>query len=422
MKKLLLILMLLASFSLQAQFEKYFHDKSLRIDYYHTGDHESEIFSIDELLAEPNWGGSKINLVDTFRLGKYYFEVIDLASDSMIYSRGYSTLFGEWQNTAEAKETSKSFSESVLFPFPKNDVRVDFYSRNWEGEFEIKFTYEVDVDSYFIKPERRLEYPVYEAYISGDPAESVDILILPDGYTKREMALFQQDCNTFMDALFSFSPYDQNMDKFNIRGVLAPSEDSGVDIPADSVWKNTILSSSFYTFDSERYCMSLDNKSIRDLAANAPYDQIYILANDSKYGGGGIYNFYCLSVNSNSAAAKIFIHEFGHGFAGLGDEYYADEVAYSDFYNTEVEPWEPNLSTLVNFGSKWQELLSDTVPVPTPAEAPYLDILGVFEGGGYSAKGVYRPKYDCLMNTFKGNEFCGACKRAIQRMIDFYAE
>ena len=168
--------------------------------------------------------------------------------------------------------------------------------------------------------------------------------------------------------------------------------------------------------------MSLDNKSIRDLAANAPYDQIYILANDSKYGGGGIYNFYCLSVNSNSAAAKIFIHEFGHGFAGLGDEYYADEVAYSDFYNTEVEPWEPNLSTLVNFGSKWQELLSDTVPVPTPAEAPYLDILGVFEGGGYSAKGVYRPKYDCLMNTFKGNEFCGACKRAIQRMIDFYAE
>ncbi|MDZ7743046.1 MAG: M64 family metallopeptidase [Bacteroidota bacterium] len=422
MKKLFVFIALLFCISTQAQFEKCFHNRSLRIDYYHTGDHEKEIYSIDELLAEPYWGGSKVNLIDTFGYGKYCFKVFDLATDSLIYSRGYSSLFGEWQTTDEARETKRSFSESIVFPFPKKDVRVDFYSRSWRGELIKKFSYAVDVDSYFIKPEQRLEYPVYDAYVTGDPAERVDILILPDGYTEAEMELFQQDCNTFKEALFSFSPYDQNRDKFNIRGVMAPSKDSGIDIPADSVWKRTILNSSFYTFDSERYCMTMDNKSIRDLAANAPYDQIYILANDPKYGGGGIYNFYCLSVNSNSAAAKIFIHEFGHGFAGLGDEYYADEVAYNDFYNTEVEPWQPNLTTLKDFTSKWEDMLADSIPVPTPQTEPYMDVLGVFEGGGYTAKGVFRPSYDCLMHTFRGSVFCRACERAIQQMIDFYAE
>lgn len=424
MRYISLIFLFLTAITLkgQVQFENYFHDKSLRLDYYHSGDSESEHYAIDELIEEPWWGGSKTNLIDTFNFGAYCFRVYDLKSDSLIYSRGYSTLFGEWQTIAEAKETKRSFSESLIFPFPKADVRVEFLSRDESGSFTKKFEYTVNVDSYFIRPGRNMEYPVYDAYISGDPSEKVDIVILPDGYTEEELDLFKEDCEKFANYLFSFKPYDQNRNKFNIYGVLAPSGESGVDKPGDSVWKKTILNSSFYTFDSERYCMTMDNKSMRDLAANAPYDQIYILANDPKYGGGGIFNQYCLSVNSNLAAAKIIIHEFGHGFAGLGDEYYNSEVAYSEFYPTDIEPWEPNITTLVDFDSKWKHLLADSIPVPTPPLPRYMNSLGVFEGGGYVAKGVYRPRYDCLMNTFNGDSFCGACREAIQKMIDFYCD
>lgn len=406
----------------QSAFDQYFEDRTLRLDYFHSGDAENESYSIDELIAEPYWGGSKTNLLDTFNYGAYQFRVYDLASDSLLYSRGYSSLFGEWQTTDEAKKTRRTFFETVVFPYPKKDVWVDFYSRNEEGTFEKQFEYIVDIDSYFIKPERNLQYPVYEAYISGEPATSVDIVILPEGYTEEEMELFKEDCDRFTTYLFSFAPYDQNKDKFNIYGILAASTDSGIDKPADSIWKKTILNSSFSTFDSERYCMTTDNKSVRDLAANAPYDQIYVLANDPKYGGGGIFNHYCLSVNSTAAAEKIIIHELGHGFAGLGDEYYNTEVAYSEFYPTDIEPWEPNLTTLVDFSSKWKNMLNDSIPVPTPPQPRYMNKLGVFEGGGYVATGVYRPKFDCLMNTFQGDVFCPVCQNAIQKMIDFYSE
>lgn len=422
MKNILILFFALSTCCSFGQFSNYFENKTLRIDYYHTGNDTIEIYSIDDLLEEPWWGGSKINLVDTFFYGKYYFKVFDRNSDSLLYSRGYSSLFGEWQTTDEAKNTWKSFSESVVFPYPKKSVVVKFYSRNKKGKLIEKFVYEVDPDNYFIKPKMKSEFPVYDAYLSGDPSKCVDIVILPDGYTKAEMGQFIKDCDNFTESLFSFAPYINNKDKFNIRGVLASSEDSGGDIPAEGIWKNTILGSSYYTFDSERYCMSLDNKSIRNLAANAPYDQIYILLNDPKYGGGGVYNFYCLSVNSHKAAAKIFIHEFGHGFAGLGDEYYNDEVAYTGFYQLDVEPWQPNLTTLVNFDSKWKHLLDENTPIPTPPEGKYMNSLGVFEGGGYEAKGVYRPRYDCLMKTFRGKTFCGACSEAIQKMIDFYCD
>lgn len=418
----LLLVLVTFYYSGFSQFDKFFHDRTLRIDYVHGGNSETEYYFIDEMLAEPFWGGSKVNLIDTLRYGDYFFEVIDAALDSVIYSRGYSTLFGEWQTTGEAKSTSRSYSETVAFPFPKNDVRVAFYSRNRQGEFVKKFTYDVDVSSYFIKPERRLEFPAFDVHVSGDPALMVDVVILPDGYADHEMGLFIKDCQDFARHLFSFEPYTSNQNKFNIRGILAPSEDSGSDIPADSIWRNTMLNAGFYTFDSERYCMTPDNKSVRDLAANAPYDQIYILVNHEKYGGGAIYNYYSLSVNSNQSASKIFIHEFGHGFAGLGDEYYNSEVAYSDFYALDVEPWEPNITTLVDFDSKWKHLLDPAIPIPTPATDEYIGRTGVFEGGGYSAKGIFRPAHDCLMNTLKGDMFCPACHESIQVMIDFYTE
>ena len=422
MRNLFFTVLMLITISTVAQFDSFFEDKTLRMDYTHSGDYNSEAFFFDELIEEPFWGGSKVNLVDIFEYGKYYVKVFNKSNDSLLYSRGYSSLFGEWQTTDEAKNLKKSLSETIVFPYPKQIVDVSIFSRNWNGIFEEKFRITVNPNDYFIKKDNRLVYPSFDVHNSGDPAKCVDIVILPEGYSKEEIGLFIDDCKKFAEGLFEFSPYNKNRNKFNIRGILAPSLNSGNDIPANNVWKNTILNTSFYTFDSERYCMTTDNKSVRDLAANAPYDQIYILVNTKKYGGGAIYNYYNVSVNSNSQAAKIFIHELGHGFAGLADEYYTSSTSYNDFYNLEVEPHEPNITTLVDFGSKWEDMVKKRTPIPTPETEKYKNKVGVFEGGGYVAKGVYRPMEDCLMNSFDGNKFCPVCERAIQCMIDFYCE
>jgi len=214
----------------------------------------------------------------------------------------------------------------------------------------------------------------------------------------------------------------ENKDKFNIWGIEAPSKESGTDIPAENIWKNTISNTQFYMFDLDRYLMTSDNKSLRNIASNAPYDQIFILVNTNKYGGGAIYNHYSVCVSDNSNSEYIFTHEFGHGFAGLGDEYYTSDVAYNEFYPLDVEPLDPNLTTLINFESKWKDMLDSETPIPTPATNDFSKTVGAFEGGGYVAKGVYRPMKDCSMKSISVNNFCPVCKRAIKRMIDFYSE
>ncbi len=420
MKNILLLSILLAGLTANAAFNDWFLLKTLRIDYYHSGDYKSESYAIDELKSEPFWGGSRNYLIDTLNEGEYYFKVFDAASNTLIYSHGYCTLFDEWQCTDEARKTRRSFNESLVLPFPKKDVRIEFYSRSKKGIYEKMFEYLVNVNSYFISPERRLVFPTYDALISGDPEVKIDIVILPEGYTAEEMVKFKSDVDKFSKELFNYAPYSENREKFNIRAVLAPSVETGTDIPADDIWKKTILNTAFYTFNSERYLMTYDNKSVRDLAANAPYDQIYILVNSNKYGGGSIYNFYSTSVNSNTSSAKIFVHEFGHGFAGLADEYDDGSTSFNEMYPLDIEPWEHNLTTLQDFDRKWKSMLPTGTQIPTPKDKENPLKLGVYEGGGYVAKGIYRPTTDCLMNTFAGKEFCPVCKRAIQQMIKYY--
>ncbi|MGK9368983.1 M64 family metallopeptidase [Melioribacter sp. Ez-97] len=405
----------------QAEFNKYFLDKTLRVDFYQTGDKNNEIISFNRLIEEPYWGGSEINLIDTFYYGNYFLKVFDVSENRLIYSRGFSTLFQEWQTTDEADTVVKTFACSVTFPYPKSKVRIEIDKRDRQGIFINKFSYVIDPNNYFIVKERPKKYDAFKVHYSGDHHKKLDIVFLPEGYTIEEMDKFRDDCKRFADYLFEFSPFDELKEKINIWGVEAPSGETGTDIPAENIWKNTILNSRFYTFDSERYLMTEDYYSVRDAASNAPYDQIFIIVNTAKYGGGAIYNFYNVTASDNRLSKLIFVHEFGHGLAGLADEY-ADTSTYNEFYNLETEPWEPNITTLVNFESKWKSLIESNTPVPTPADSTYSDKIGVFEGGGYVLKGVYRPTINSLMRSFSSKEFNEVCRRAIINIINFYSE
>ena len=409
------------SFS-QINFDDYFYDKTLRLDYHHTGNHSEDFYSFDELIEEPYWAGSKVNLLDRFDFGNYKFIVIDEASGIELYSRTYSTLFAEWQTIDEAKETYRTFNETVVFPFPKKNVIVEFYGRDKQNSLIKKFEYKIDPNNYFIKKERPMQYETMKVLYNGDPAIKVDVAFIPEGYTEDEMELFKSDCEKFAGYFFNASPFRENKDNFNIWAVLAPSKESGTDIPADNIWRNTLLNSNFYTFDLERYLMTSDNKTMRHVASNVPYDQIYIIVNSSKYGGGAIYNHYSVCVNNNIHEEYVFTHEFGHGFAFLADEYYTSDVAYNDYYPLDVEPLERNITTLVDFSSKWSDLVEVDTPVPTPATKEFKDKVGAFEGGGYAAEGVYRPMQDCSMKSIAVDNFCPVCKNTIQDMIDFYTK
>ncbi|MDR2130570.1 MAG: IgA Peptidase M64 [Odoribacteraceae bacterium] len=424
--KHLILLILIAGLApgLPAQpgFDAWFEHKTLRLDFVHAGGHAGEELFFDDLMEEPFWGGSTRYLVDTTGYGNYLVHLRDLATGTLIYSRGFCTLFGEWRGTTEAKQVRRACTGSVVLPYPKADALVEILVRETRtGRFEKKFEHPVRVHDDFIKRERRATYPTREIQVTGDPARRVDIVLLPDGYTAAEMEKFLDDCRAFTRGLFSFSPYREHASLFNVRAVMAPSLESGTDNPREHVWKNTLLGASFYTLDSERYLMTYDHKTLRTLAAHVPYDFIYVIVNTGKYGGGAIYNHYGISVSGNILAAKVYVHEFGHLFLGLGDEY-AEDGAYNDMYPLDVEPWEANLTTLVRFESKWKDMLDAATPVPTPLDPARPDRLGVYEGGGYAFKGVYRPRQDCLMRTLSGNDFCPVCTRAIVEQVHRYAE
>lgn len=420
MRKILTILLALVTAGASAQFEKHFYNKTLRIDYIHAGTATTDVYALDELIEEPFWGGPKTNLVSPFDYGEFKYTVTDDATGELIFSKGYSSLFAEWQTTAEARELSRAYPENVVMPFPRKPATVDFYKRLKDGRWEKQFTLKIDPKSYFIKKENRLQFPHFMVNDAGDPEHCLDLVFIPEGYTAAEMDKFREDCKRMAGYLLQTKPYDEYRDKINIYGIEAPSAESGVDVPGKGIWKKTIVNSAFYTFDIDRYLTTPDMKSVRDLAANVPYDLICVLANSQTYGGGGIYNHYALFTSDNPMALPVFVHEFGHSFAGLGDEYYSSEVAYEDYYNLNIEPWEPNLTTLVDFDAKWKDMLVEGTPVPTPEKQKDKYPVGVFEGGGYMTKGVYRPTHDCLMKSVSYKEFCPVCQRAIKNMIEFY--
>jgi len=419
------VILLLALNSGKAQtvnFTDYFENRTMRVDYIHAGNNAIQNIYLEQIKDEPIWGGSKKNLIDPFNYGIYKVSVFDSISGSLIYSRGYCSLFQEWQATPEAKKVNRSFYETVVFPYPKKTVKMEISVRNKKDGFDPVFTMFINPADYFIKEEME-KVNCFKLYNSGDPDKCLDVVIIPEGYTKEEMEKFKIDAKKFAGYILETEPFKEYSGRFNFWGLEAPSLESGTDIPGENIWKNTVVSSNFYTFDSERYLTTQDIKSVRDLAANAPYDQIYILVNTDKYGGGGIYNHYNLCVSDNVYSKEVFLHEFGHGLCGLGDEYYTSDVSVEDYYSPDVEPWEPNITNMVNFEKKWKAMIKKDVPVPTPAEEKYEGTIGAFEGAGYCAKGMYRPYLDCIMISLGAKEgFCPVCRKALVEMIKFYTE
>jgi len=405
MKKILSIIVI-SFVTLQINAQSF---QRLRIDLVFAGDAQKQEVFLDGMHKEPVWGGPNINSTDQFNYGEYQYKVFN-RSGKVIFSKGFNSLFQEWRTTAEAKTSPRAFSGSYWIPFPKDSVTVVFYERlKNTGKYSELYKLTIDPNDNTINSEKENDFKITPVLVNGESSNKVDIVFIAEGYTEEEMGKFKTDADKFVGYLFNIEPYKSRKADFNIWAVESISKESGTDIPQNDIWKNTIVSSNFYTFKIDRYLTAPDQKLVAKLASNTACDVIYVIVNTNKYGGGGIYNFYGLSMSDHPTEASVFVHEFGHCFAGLADEYYTSSVAYEEFYNLKVEPWEPNLTTLVDFESKWKGMMNKNG-------------VGLFEGGGYMAKGIYRPYQDCRMKTNTAPGFCPVCTKAINDMIDYYTK
>ncbi len=478
-----LIFLMAAAPASGVTFADLFHDETLRIDYHHTGNSVEEFVALDQLWRQGAWAGSRTQLIDELDLGRYYAKLYDGASGELIWSRGFDSYFGEWQTTGPAGEgVLRTYHESVLAPLPKAPAEFVLESRRPDGSLREFFRADIDPDSWMV---RRDPPPAgiitVDGVIGGDPHGCVDVAIVGEGYTAAEAAKFKSDVKRFAQVMINHEPYSSHRDRINVRGALLPSRESGCDEPSRGVHKRTALGCTFDSLGSERYLLTEDNRAIRDIAQAVPYDVLYIMVNHERYGGGGIYNLFCTFTSDNQWSEYVFLHEFGHSFAGLADEYYTSNVAYTDFYPRGREPGERNITALLDPAHlKWAELATGG-ELPTPwnkaaydamdiayqkkrgiindgiaelmrggapdeeiaqakaegeklswdhqqevdawfAANPAAKVVGAFEGAGYSSEGMYRSQLDCIMFTKGVKPFCAACRRGIVEIIQRYGE
>jgi hypothetical protein len=442
---------------------------TLRVDYFHTGNANEERFSLDRVIVEPlPWAGNPARPIDDTNLGKYMFEVADTATGQVLFSRGFSSIYGEWETTAEAMSMNRTFSESLRFPLVDRPVRVAIKKRDARNLFREVWNLALDPAGKFVErgAAAAAAGPLFKLHDSGDPATKLDLLILGDGYTAAERGKFERDARRLVAVLLATSPFRERRRDINVWGLSPPSVQSGISRPSQRLFRRTPLGTTYDAFDSERYVLTFDNRAFRDLAANAPYDVVEILVNSATYGGGGIFGLYSTVAADSVWAPYIFVHEFGHHLAALADEYYTSDVAYLPAQD-RIEPWEPNVTALLDPATlKWKDLVEPATPLPTPwpkeeferysrqiqqrrreiraanrpesemdalfqeervfetallRRHPHAGKVGAFEGANYEARGFYRPESDCVMFTRDTNDFCAVCRRAIARVLDLYS-
>lgn len=421
---LTLTMAMLAVNAQPVEFDTYFSDATLRLHYSFAGDAQHQEIYLERLSRLPRWYGRRHRLDQEPLAGDGTIVVRDAAGGNVIYRHTFSSLFQEWLATAEAKTVRKSMENVFLVPMPLKPVDITVELRDAHHRPIAQLTHHVDPADILISHcgERNVT-PYVTLQQAADTLHCIHIAYVAEGYTQAQMPQFIEHCHEAMDALFKHEPFASLRDRFNIVAVKSASRDSGVSDPGAGIWLDTALSSHFDTFYSKRYLTTLHLDRLHDVLAGVPYEHIIILANTEHYGGGGIYNSYNLSYTRGNSFRPVVVHEFGHSFAGLGDEYpYGDDDAR---YFADVEPWEPNLTTLHDFSGKWADIVAPSTPCPTPESADSTLItrrVGLFEGGGYLSKGVFRPVQDCRMRTNEVPEFCPVCRRAIERVIRFYTD
>jgi hypothetical protein len=452
----------------QTEFERSFVDKTMRVDYFHTGGMGTEIVSLDRIVSDGPWAGSVTQLVDGTSLGKYRFLVHDAADGRLLYSRGFASIYGEWETTAEARETHRTFHESLRFPWPKAHVRIVLEQRSAANAFEPFAELEVDPADRHVNPADLAPLgDVWTVFEHGPPQQKVDLVVLGEGYTADELPKFHDDVQRLVGRLFEYEPFRSRREDFNVRAIDLPAAESGISRPHGGKYRRNPMATQYSIFDSERYVLTFDNRTFRDVLSAAPYEFAVILVNEKQYGGGGIYNLQATAAVGSEFADYLFIHEFGHHFAALGDEYYTSPVAYETGAVEHVEPWEPNVTALKDPAQlKWRDMVASSTPLPTPwdkerfeahareiqerrvrlveqqASEEAFDALfreqraieremlssmehsgtvGAFEGASYEPRGLYRPEIDCIMFSRNMIRFCEVCRRALERIIDLYA-
>lgn len=439
--------------------------QTMRLDYFHSGNRDSEIFSLDEVVIEAlPWTGNMHQPIDQTLRGKYLFEISD-QSGKVSWSRSFSSIYGEWETTGEARKMNRTFHESLRFPAPTSNFTVTLKKRGAENNFEGIWQIDIDPDDYMHHRESAAYADDVVAILdNGDPATKVDLLLLGDGYTAAERDAFIAKAREMTEVLFSTSPFRERKDDFNVWALAPAAAQSGISRPSTGTYRDSPIGATYDAFRSERYVLTLDNKKWRRIASSTPYDFVEILTNTETYGGGGIYGLYSTAAANGEWAPYLFVHEFGHHFAGLADEYYTSSVAY-EAPDVITEPYEPNVTALLDPENlKWQHLVDDDTPLPTPwpkqtyeehsiaaqarraqmradnvpeaqmnelfrenqafaedlfATNPYENAIGAFEGANYQARGYYRSEQNCLMFT-RTEQFCAVCAAAIEKVIDEY--
>jgi hypothetical protein len=444
--------------------------ETMRVDYYHSGNAEREIFSLDRVVIEPlPWPGDLSQAIDNNNLGKYFFEVREQKTRKVLYSRGFASVYGEWETTDEAKTVNRTFQESFRFPAPTTPFEIVLRKRDPKNVFVDIWTTNIDpADQFVDRAKLAAPAPLITIQKMGEPEKKVDFLILGDGYTAAEAQKFEADARRLTEVLFATSPFKENRRRFNVWALCPPAAESGISRPSTGQYRDSPVGATYDAFGSERYVLTFDNHALRRVASFAPYEFIEVLVNGRTYGGGGIFNLYSTVASDNAFSNYVFVHEFGHHFAGLADEYYTSAVSFGP--STErVEPWEPNVTALLDISTlKWRTLASpfaDVTPIPTPwnkeefekysreiqarrvqlrkdkrpeeeMEALFKEELaheqemfkkekhfgqvGAFEGAMYEARGYYRPEVDCIMFS-RTDHFCKVCKRAIENIIAMYS-
>ncbi len=395
-------------------------DKTLRIDYIFSGNAREQHIAVDELCVLDGWAGRRQHLDSIPYTGNGTVTMTDKATGRVLYRTFFSTLFQEWQATEEAVKVTKAFENVFLLPMPKDSVEVTVELYDFHGRVSSRLVHAVNPKDILVRPLGKTPLPPHRYLYKSDAPDAIDIVIVAEGYTAGEQEDFYRHAGTAAKALFAHEPFGAYASCFNILAVALPSRESGVSIPGQGLWKETALSSHFDTFYSARYLTTLRLRQLHNALAGLPYEHIVILANTDNYGGGGILNSYTLTTAKHINFEPVVVHEFGHSFAGLGDEYYYDDQ-YEEYYNPETEPWEQNITTLKDFSAKWEDLLPRNSKIPTPPNPRRMEQIGVYEGAGYQSKGVYRAYQDCRMKTNTCKAFCPVCQRALERLIHFYA-